>query len=183
MVNISTLPPAPRLTLTLGLALVVGATALNLAVDNRVPTINGAASASAVAYRGNPPATTLLPPVLLSVTVELVAAINALRLANGLGPLTVSASLTACAEAHSTEMATTLTLSHTGVDGSTPSERCGQPVGEVLAAGLSTVAEAVAAWAASPPHSAILLEPTATTIGVAAAIGTDGAIYWTAELA
>lgn len=135
--------------------------------------------------------TTIFVPrsdLLLAISNELIAATNVYRATFGLVVLVGNAQLTLAAEAHSVEMATTLVMTHTGLNGSTPLQRAtaagylGSYVGENLAVGFLTVASVLAAWIASPGHQANLVNPNFDQIGVAAAVGSDGRIYWTMDL-
>lgn len=54
-------------------------------------------------------------------------------------------------------------------------------VGENLASGATTAAEAVRLWMDSPPHRAIILDPKWTEVGIAVRTGSDGSIYWVQE--
>jgi uncharacterized protein YkwD len=54
-------------------------------------------------------------------------------------------------------------------------------IGENLASGQRSVAEAVAAWMASPAHRANILDPAYTEIGAAVKVGGDAGTYWVLE--
>jgi len=54
-------------------------------------------------------------------------------------------------------------------------------VGENLAAGASTAAEAMRLWMESPAHRAIILDPKWKEVGIAVRSGTDNSIYWVQE--
>jgi uncharacterized protein YkwD len=124
-----------------------------------------------------------------SATLERQAAatvclINRARAAHGLGPLRSKGLLTRAARAHAQEMVRGDSLSHTGLDGSSPSQRVirtgylggarAWAVGETIAWGtgrLASPAAIVRSWLTSPPHRAILLDGRYHDIGIGIALG------------
>lgn len=107
-------------------------------------------------------------------------------------PLTLNASLTSAALAHSSEMAKNNEFDHRGHDGSTPSsriERAGygdyRIVGENIAAGAMTPVEVAEGWLASPPHCENIMDARFTQIGIgyAANLNSDAGMYWTQDFA
>lgn len=102
-------------------------------------------------------------------------------------PLSWNDSLASAALAHSTDMGTHRFFSHTGTDGRTVGARAHnagygwQRIGENLAAGQRSVAEAVAGWLESPGHCANLMNPAFTEMGAAYALrgAPRPAAYWT----
>ena len=100
--------------------------------------------------------------------------INNYRAANGLGPLTVSSSLSRAAAWMVHDLGVNNYFAHTDSLGRSPSTRaqdCGYPsgAGENLAAGTNwdSAQEAFDAWQGSPGHNANMLGSTYVVIGVA----------------
>lgn len=54
-------------------------------------------------------------------------------------------------------------------------------VGENLAAGQESAAEAVKVWMESPAHRRIILDPKWTQVGIAVRTGGEYGIYWVQE--
>ncbi len=116
--------------------------------------------------------------------------INVYRAENGLGPLALSYTLSVAADTHSMDMAANENFSHTGTDGSSFVDRlsaAGYPNpgggGEIIFAGRSSSADAMAGWQSSPAHNAAMLDPNYTAIGIARANNPDSTWqwYWTSE--
>jgi uncharacterized protein YkwD len=132
-----------------------------------VPTASQARSRAAVA------------PVA-SLQASLVGQVNAFRAAHGLGRLRVSASLTAAAAGHSTQMARLGYFSHNSANGASFSRRIvfyysprgyrSWTAGENLLWASPDVgaARALKMWLASAPHRANLLNPRWRELGVSA---------------
>lgn len=133
----------------------------------------------------------LQPPAPLAETVSQVATrlVNVARVAAGLPAVVEDPRLDASATGHSADQAARQTMTHSGANGSTPGQRIQsagfgwQTWGENVALGQRTTDEAVNAWLNSPPHRANILNPAFTSIGTASAVGPDGRIYWTMDLA
>lgn len=87
--------------------------------------------------------------------------INAYRKSRGLGPLRVDQRLSTAASQYARDMATTGLLTHDiGEPFATRMRRLGLPTAsENIGRGYRTVAQAVAAWKASPAHHANLVKP------------------------
>jgi uncharacterized protein YkwD len=104
-------------------------------------------------------------------------------------PLSLASALTRAARVHSQDMARRDFFSHTGSDGSTPGERATRAgyrwsmVGENIASGVRTPAEAVAGWLASPDHCANIMTAGFRVMGVAFAVDPANAqvIFWTED--
>ena len=100
--------------------------------------------------------------------------------------LELNAALHLASEMHAVDMATHGYLSHTGRDGSQAGQRASragynwQRVGENLAAGQTTAAQAVQGWLDSPGHCANLMQPAFTQMGLAYAVNLKSpqGIYW-----
>lgn len=103
-------------------------------------------------------------------------------------PLSWNAQLGAAALAHSRDMAARRYFGHRAKDGSKPADRATragyawQRVGENLAFGQNTPAEAMAGWLDSPGHCANIMNPAFTEMGAAYGIAKEkrsGIVYWT----
>lgn len=120
---------------------------------------------------------------------QVVALVNAERTRHGLSPLRSDARLTTAAAQHSAQMAARGAMAHEGIGDGTPSERlaaAGVPRGrsaENVAMGQQSPESVVDSWLRSPGHRANILDPKLTRIGVAVAVGADGAPYWTQSFA
>lgn len=128
---------------------------------------------------------------------EILAAVNRARAASrrcgdrafpAAAPLVWNEQLGATALAHSEDMAVQKYFAHRGKDGSTVGERATRArykwriIGENIASGQTTAAEAVEGWLASPGHCVNIMEPAFTEMGAAYAIRKDrypGRVYWT----
>jgi uncharacterized protein YkwD len=101
-------------------------------------------------------------------------------------PLQSSALLRRAAEAHAQDMLNHDYFAHEGQDGSSPAQRVGatgyryQIVGENIASGPQTAADAAAGWLASPAHCENIMDPRFSESGIAYAASGSGAprIYW-----
>jgi uncharacterized protein YkwD len=106
-------------------------------------------------------------------------------------PLQPSALLRRAAEAHAQDMVSRDYFAHQGSDGSTPAQRVSatgyryQLVGENIAAGPETAAQAAEGWLASPAHCENIMDPRFSESGVAYAVNASGTpqIYWVQEFA
>jgi len=113
--------------------------------------------------------------------------INAYRAQYGLGPLTVSPTLTDAAAWLSADMAAKDYFSHTDSLGRDPFVRmcdfgyCNGTRGENLAAGNATAQATFDQWRASPGHNANMLNPDYTVIGIGRAPGGTYGWYWTTD--
>jgi uncharacterized protein YkwD len=143
-------------------------------------TLEATPAAAAVATA--PPA----PVTSESFTQEFVGLLNALRSGRGLGSLGVNGTMTSAANAYAAYMGSANFFGHSGLDGSSPRSRLtaagyrGSYKGEALSAGQTTPQAALNTLLASPPHAAILLEPTAVELGVGYAYqaGSTYGHYW-----
>jgi uncharacterized protein YkwD len=133
-----------------------------------------------------------------TVGSELLARINLARatsrhcggkLFSAAPPLQPNAQLRAAAEEHARDMLDHNYFAHEGHDGSNPAQRVAAAgyayrlVGENIAAGPTTAAEAVAGWLESPDHCENLMDARFTDSGVGFAASTYGPprIYWVQE--
>ena len=102
------------------------------------------------------------------------------------GALRLNPLLSAAALNHARDMARNDFFDHTGSDGSTPAQRLGRTtyawraVGENIASGQNTPADAVEGWIKSPGHCANLMAPGFREMGLAYAVNRDSrqGIYW-----
>ena len=114
---------------------------------------------------------------------------NQHRAAAGLAPVYVDARLTRAAQDHSNYMAQNRLMTHTGAGGTNPGQRISATGyrfwtwAENVAAGQRSAEEVVTAWMNSSGHRKNILNGNMAHIGVAAAQGSDGVIYWTMVLA
>ncbi len=101
-----------------------------------------------------------------------LALINDYRGQSGLGSLSLNMTLGAAADFHSQDMATSGYFEHTALDGTSFDQNIrnfgytGATMGENIAAGMETAAEAMVAWQSSPEHNAGMLNPSFNEIGI-----------------
>lgn len=122
-----------------------------------------------------------------SEEVRFLGLINDHRQSSGLGPLEVSASLSAAAAYHSGDMAANGYLSHTMLDGTSVSQNManfgyqGGAFGENIAAGMDTSAVAMQTWQNSSDHNANMLNGQFGAIGIGRAYDASSphGWYWT----
>ena len=103
---------------------------------------------------------------------------NAERAKNGCPSVTANSQLNQASKAHSQDMVRNNYFSHTGRDGSSPSDRARRfgyngGAGENIANGYPTPAAVVQGWMNSPGHRANILNCRYTKIGV----GVEGAMW------
>ncbi len=136
-----------------------------------------------------------------SVSRHILELVNAARAAGHrcgaryftpVAPLTLNRNLSSAALAHSRDMAVHVEFDHRGHDGSTPAlrvQRAGYGkyviVGENIAAGAMTPAEATQGWLASPAHCENIMDGRFTEIGIAYAenLRSAAGMYWTQDFA
>jgi uncharacterized protein YkwD/uncharacterized membrane protein required for colicin V production len=130
---------------------------------------------------------TLPLPVAARATIdpsaeeEIVALVNAERQKHALAPLAVEPRLREVARAYAQTLAASGTLSHTGPDGSTPTQRLERAGIRFVTAGENlafapTARSAHEVLMASPSHRANLLAPRYRRIGVGVASGPVGLV-------
>jgi uncharacterized protein YkwD len=114
--------------------------------------------------------------------------LNTLRRAAGVRPLVLDAQLTAAAATHSRDMAIQNRPWHFGSDGSSPIDRIqrvgyqGNLVGETISETFETELETLAAWVQLQETREVLLDPTATRMGISWFQEPGGKIWWTLVL-
>ncbi|WP_327368378.1 CAP domain-containing protein [Streptomyces sp. NBC_01217] len=117
---------------------------------------------------------------------RILTLVNNERSNAGCSPLTLNAKLTKAAQAHSEDMAAHQNMSHTGSDGSDPSDRITSAgydwsaYGENVAYGYSTPESVMAGWMESPGHKRNILDCSFKEIGVGLA---QPGSYWTQDFA
>jgi uncharacterized protein YkwD len=136
---------------------------------------------------GFAPGLAIAQPAIRVSTRDAAAAariINAYRTSRGLGALRVDPKLNAAAANHARAMAATNQLSHDiGESYAARMQRQGlATASENLGWGYRSVAEAVAAWQASPAHHANLVKPH-VRMGLARADAPGSLPYWALILA
>ncbi len=120
---------------------------------------------------------------------EVIRLTNAERMKHGLWPLRKNAALTQAARGHALDMIVNDFASHRGSNGSSSADRARAAgfrpygwgaayVGENIAAGIHTPADAVNAWLNSPAHKANMLRPEYREIGVGMVKGGRYGTYW-----
>ncbi|MEM6618861.1 MAG: CAP domain-containing protein [Pseudomonadota bacterium] len=113
-----------------------------------------------------------------------VEAVNAVRQANGLGPVQLNAQLNAAAATHSRDMSRQNRPWHFGSDGSNPIERVARTgyAGRMLAENISETLESdlqtLEAWLRDPVTRMGILHPDARNIGFAWTQESNGKIWW-----
>lgn len=118
---------------------------------------------------------------------EVVTLVNQQRAANGLGALTVNASLANMARVKSQDMITNNYFAHQSPTYGSPFDMMKQfgisftAAGENIAYGQPTAQSVMDAWMNSPGHRANILNSSYTQIGVGAVKNSNGTIYWTQE--
>ena len=159
--------------------MMLGVAALALAACGRAQARIGA--------NGLPEATIfrITPADAQVIPFRMLESVNALRAANGAGPLALDAQLNAAAATHSRDMAVQNRPWHFGSDGSSPLLRtqrvnyAGTFLGEVISETYQTELETLSAWMAQPDTRDVILDPRAREIGFAWFQEESGKIWWT----
>jgi uncharacterized protein YkwD len=114
---------------------------------------------------------------LEAVRQEMLERVNAVRRGVGLKPLALDPRLTSAAQAHAQDMLARTYYNHISPEGTTPRQRV-QMAGysaditaENIAAGHTSVADALGGWLHSTDHRRNLLDPRLTHIGIGMALG------------
>ena len=118
---------------------------------------------------------------------EMLSLVNGIRADSGITPLRLNTELNTAAFDHSYDMASNNYFSHTGLNGSTFSERAiaagytGSPRGENIAAGYSSVSNTFNQWVNSTGHLNNMLNSNSNEIGIGHATynGSTYTHYWT----
>jgi uncharacterized protein YkwD len=119
------------------------------------------------------------------VSFRLLDAVNTLRGAKSLQPLSFDARLNAAAATHARDMSVQNRPWHFGSDGSSPLVRVqrvgytGRLVGELISETYETELETLSAWMAQPDTRDVIMDPQARAIGFAWFQEPGGKIWWT----
>ena len=131
----------------------------------------------------------ITPDMEAQIGYRMADSVNTLRRAAGAGPVTLDPALTAAAATHSRDMAVQNRPWHFGSDGSSPVDRLnrvgyrGRLVGEVISETYETELQTLAAWMEDPVSRAVVLDRSATRLGLAWFQEESGKIWWTMVLA
>jgi uncharacterized protein YkwD len=151
---------------------------------------------AALGWLGTPAAQALEGVSYSEEELAFVRLLNEYRADNGLGALFISDTISQSCDRHNSDMAKYGFFDHYTVEsdwfakGSTPPERmilCGYDyktvMGENLAGGCSTAAQALEGWQNSPTHRAIMLRDDLKVMGVSLVYvsGSEWGYYWTTE--
>ena len=137
--------------------------------------------------------TTALPSAAQSdPAAEMLARINAVRIAQKLPPYAYSEKLAAAAQAHSKDMAAAGKVDRAGTDGSSPKSRIlaagygqwtiGPVVDEAIYGGTDGLQGAFEWWMNAPTDNGRLLSTRFREVGIGAATASNGWTYWTLDL-
>jgi uncharacterized protein YkwD len=122
------------------------------------------------------------------VPLRALDAVNALRAAQGAGPVELDAQLTAAALTHSRDMALQNRPWLFGSDGSSPLDRArragfrGAFLSEAISESFETEIETITAWMQEPGPRSVILEPRATRMGFAFFQEPNGKTWWTLNM-
>lgn len=139
---------------------------------------------AAPTVRPTSPSTPKAGATASGVAARIVQLVNAERSKAGCSPVTLNATLTKAAQAHSEDMAAHRNMSHTGSDGSSAGDRLTRAgyiwrtYGENVAYGYATPEKVMAGWMSSPGHRANILNCAFKEIGVGLAQPNN---YWTQD--
>lgn len=164
--------------------------ALTRTADGPLPD-PAAASKGGFVEPSKPPAAAA--PALSAEVQDTLRRINAYRAAGAscgsqrfepAPPLAWSLKLEQAATAHAQDMASRRTMSHSGGDGSSMSDRVGRvgynwgALGENVSAGYKTLAEGLDGWMKSPGHCSNLMGAQFREVGVGAALAPGDTYGW-----
>ncbi len=122
------------------------------------------------------------------IPFRMTESVNTLRRAAGAAPVQLDPQLNAAAATHSRDMAVQNRPWHFGSDGSSPLDRlrrvgyAGGLVGEVISESFEDDTTTLAAWMEDPVTRAVILDRTATRLGIAWFQEPGGKIWWTMVL-
>ena len=167
-----------KLTLVAAVALMT----LSACAVRPVPQVGPDGQPIPVAYR-------ITPRDGAEIPLRVLTQINLLRTQQGMAPLALSPQLGAAAMAHSRDMSAQNRAWHFGSDGSSPVDRLqrvgyqGRLVGEVISETYEDELQTLAAWMEDPATRGVILDRTATKLGLAWFQEQGGKIWWTMVLA
>lgn len=128
---------------------------------------------------------------VMKVANNCTTMVNQQRTSRGIKAVAIDARVQTAAQKHSTYQAKIRTMTHRGATAATTD--AGARIllekyrwttwGENVAAGQTDCKSVMSAWMNSAGHKANILNPAFVHIGVAAAKGSNGVIYWTMDLA
>ena len=136
-------------------------------------------------------------PQTASSPYDVINAVNALRASYGLAPYNISSILMATAQAQADFMAATGHVSHTGLGGSSVTERllaAGYPLAGDLSLGgfrsenitsgneSKTAQDAINGWTGDAPHLTTMISPSLTEIGAGVSVN-GGRVYYVIDCA
>ncbi|RMC34325.1 CAP domain-containing protein [Paracoccus alkanivorans] len=119
------------------------------------------------------------------IPVRVLQQVNTLRANVALTPLTLDPQLAAAALAHSRDMSAQNRAWHWGSDGSSPLERVrrqgfyGHLVGENISETYENDIQTLNAWMATRDTRDVIMDPSATRLGIAWYQEPSGKIWWT----
>lgn len=119
-----------------------------------------------------------------TVRVRHVDTVNALRASRGLGPVQLSARLTAAAVTHARDMSVQERAWHFGSDGTSPGDRAaragfqGRIFGENISESFDDEEALFQSWLNDPVTRQVMLEPRARVIGFGWFQEPDGKLWW-----
>ena len=123
---------------------------------------------------------------------DMLARINAVRVAQGLPPFALSDKLTAAAQAHSKDMASRGRVDRSGSDGSTPKSRIlnagygqwtiGPVIDEAIYGGTGGTQGAFDWWMGTDTDQRRILSNRFREVGIGAVTAANGWVYWTLDL-
>ncbi len=120
---------------------------------------------------------------------RMLDSVNALRQAQGAGPVELNAQLNAAAATHSRDMSVQNRPWHFGSDGSSPIDRLqrvgypGRLVGENISETYESELETLAAWMEQPDTRRTILSRDASQMGFSWHQESNGKIWWTMVMA
>ena len=113
-----------------------------------------------------------------------VDGVNAFRASQGLGPVTLSARLTAAAATHARDMSVQRRAWHFGSDGTSPGDRAaragyaGRVLGENISESFDGPVQALQSWLNDPITRSVMAAPSADNIGIAFFQEPNGKLWW-----
>lgn len=119
-----------------------------------------------------------------TIRAQHVDTLNAFRAVNGMGPVRLSASLTAAAATHARDMSIQRRAWHFGSDGSSPPERAaragftGKVTGENISESFDDPTSVFQSWVDTPETRSVMLDPTTDTVGFAWYQEPNGKLWW-----
>ncbi|ARO15671.1 SCP-like extracellular protein, putative [Ketogulonicigenium robustum] len=124
-----------------------------------------------------------------AIPFRMLDGVNTLRAARGVPAVQLDAQLNAAAATHSRDMAIQNRPWHFGSDGSSPLDRLrrvgysGQLIGEAISESYENEMQTLSVWMEDPDIRDVILDPSATRMGVAWLQEDAGKIWWTMVIA